>query len=51
MCGSIDMQEYTVELTTTLIVEAENEDEAVEKALDNAEIESLYAYVDGKPYG
>jgi len=45
------MKEFMVELTCTMRIEAENEDEAVEIARDNMEIDYLYAYVDGHDYG
>ena len=45
------MKEYMVELTCTMCIEAEDEDEAVEKARADVEIDCLYAYVDGHDYG
>lgn len=45
------MNTYLVELTCSIYIEAENEDEAVEKAYEDIDINDLYAYVDGKEYG
>lgn len=45
---------YDVEFSTTFSVEADNEDEAYEKALDEALkfglMESAYVYINGEPY-
>ena len=45
------MNTYLVELTCSMYVEAEDEDEAVELARDCVELEDLYVYVDGHDYG
>ena len=44
------MKEYTVELTTTVKVEAESAEEATDKAFEIVSVRDLYAYIDGECY-
>lgn len=40
------MREFSVELTLTITVLAEDKDEAIDKAYDLADIEDAYVYVE-----